>query len=113
MMRNFKPYIISSNDLSIILKPLKMGNALEIFCDVNREKVRPYVPEELRFEVYFSLSIISPIHIIMTHKAPHPRPLHLAVHAKCTRCCVACQRSKVQRHTVSPIQPFAPIVERF
>ncbi|GFV20549.1 retrovirus-related Pol polyprotein from transposon 297 [Trichonephila clavipes] len=47
--------LISSNDLSIKLKPLKMGNALEIFCDVSREK----------------------------------------------------------RHTVSPIQPFAPTVERF
>ncbi|GFT16646.1 retrovirus-related Pol polyprotein from transposon 17.6 [Trichonephila clavipes] len=47
--------LISSNDLSIKLKPLKMGNALEIFCDVSREKVRPYVPEELRFEVFRSL----------------------------------------------------------
>ncbi|GFS64675.1 transposon Ty3-I Gag-Pol polyprotein [Nephila pilipes] len=37
--------LISSNDLSIKLKPLKMGNVLEIFCDVSREKVRPYVPE--------------------------------------------------------------------
>ncbi|GFT23917.1 hypothetical protein TNCV_3207691 [Trichonephila clavipes] len=34
--------------------------------------------------------------------------------AKWTRCCIPCQRSKVQRqHTVSPIQPFAPTVERF
>ncbi|GFU40357.1 retrovirus-related Pol polyprotein from transposon 297 [Trichonephila clavipes] len=47
--------LISSNDLSIKLKLLKMGNALEIFCDVSREK----------------------------------------------------------RHTVSPIQPFAPTIERF
>ncbi|GFS85200.1 gag-pol polyprotein [Nephila pilipes] len=46
--------LISSNDLSIKLKPLKMGNALEIFCDVSGEKVRPYVPEELRFEVFRS-----------------------------------------------------------
>ncbi|GFY74477.1 integrase catalytic domain-containing protein [Trichonephila inaurata madagascariensis] len=33
--------------------------------------------------------------------------------AKWTRCCIPCQRCKVQRHTVSPIQPFAPTVERF
>ncbi|GFW80496.1 integrase catalytic domain-containing protein [Trichonephila clavipes] len=33
--------------------------------------------------------------------------------AKWTRCCIPYQRSKVQRHTVSPIQPFAPTVERF
>ncbi|GFQ78388.1 gag-pol polyprotein [Trichonephila clavata] len=46
--------LISSNDLSIKLKPLKMGNALEIFCDVSREKLRLYVPVELRFEVFRS-----------------------------------------------------------
>ncbi|GFY47208.1 transposon Ty3-I Gag-Pol polyprotein [Trichonephila inaurata madagascariensis] len=47
--------LIYSNDLSIKFKPLKMGNALEIFCDVSREKVRLYVPEELRFEVFRTL----------------------------------------------------------
>ncbi|GFX44723.1 hypothetical protein TNCV_2428071 [Trichonephila clavipes] len=30
--------LISSNNLSIKLKPLEMGYALEIFCDVSREK---------------------------------------------------------------------------
>ncbi|GFU47696.1 transposon Tf2-8 polyprotein [Nephila pilipes] len=50
---------ISSNDLSIKLKPLKMGNALEIFYDVSREKVRPYMQEELRFEVFRSLHNLS------------------------------------------------------
>ncbi|GFY71720.1 transposon Tf2-9 polyprotein [Trichonephila inaurata madagascariensis] len=51
--------LISSNDLSIKLKPLKMGNAYEIFCDASREKVRPYVPEEFRFEVFRSLHNLS------------------------------------------------------
>ncbi|GFX01220.1 retrovirus-related Pol polyprotein from transposon 412 [Trichonephila clavipes] len=51
--------LISSNDLSIKLKPLKIGNALEIFCDVSRENVRPYVPVELRFEVFRSLQNLS------------------------------------------------------
>ncbi|GFU33108.1 retrovirus-related Pol polyprotein from transposon 412 [Nephila pilipes] len=32
---------------------------------------------------------------------------------KWTRCCIACQRFKVQRHTVSPIEHFAPTLERF
>ncbi|GFY55530.1 transposon Tf2-6 polyprotein [Trichonephila inaurata madagascariensis] len=61
--------LISSNDLSIKSKPLKMGNSLEIFCDVSREKVRPYVPEELRFEIYFALSIIFPIQVFVPQSA--------------------------------------------
>ncbi|GFU49688.1 hypothetical protein NPIL_446961 [Nephila pilipes] len=72
--------LISSNDLSIKLKPLKRGDALKIFCDAIRKIVRRYVPEELCFEVFRSL-----------HNLSHP----------------------VQRHTVSPIQPFAPTIERF
>ncbi|GFX21415.1 uncharacterized protein K02A2.6 [Trichonephila clavipes] len=108
--------LISSNDLSIKLKPLKMGNALEIFCDVSREKVRPYVPEELRFEEFRSLHNLSHPGIRATKRLIQDRffwPSMLKDIAKWIRFCIPCQRSKVQRHTVSPIQPFAPTVERF
>lgn len=30
-----------------------------------------------------------------------------------TKCCISCQRSKVFRHTISPITPFAPPNRRF
>ncbi|GFY40870.1 transposon Ty3-I Gag-Pol polyprotein [Trichonephila inaurata madagascariensis] len=108
--------LISSTDLSIKLKPLKMGNALEIFCDVSREKVRPYVPEELRFEVFRSLHNLSHSGIRATKRLIQDRfvwPSMLKDISKWTRCCIPCQRCKVQRNTVSPIQPFAPTVERF
>ncbi|GFV48746.1 retrovirus-related Pol polyprotein from transposon 412 [Trichonephila clavipes] len=48
--------LISSNDLSIKLKPLKMGNALEIFCDVSSLMCQRNFALK-----YFALSIISPI----------------------------------------------------
>ncbi|GFX21985.1 transposon Tf2-8 polyprotein [Trichonephila clavipes] len=110
--------LISSNDLFIKLKPLKMGNALEIFCDDSREKVRPffYVPEELRFEVFRSLHNLSHPGIRATKRLIQDRfvwPSMLKDITKWTRCCIPCQRSKFQRHTVSPLQPFAPTVERF
>ncbi|GFX44938.1 transposon Tf2-9 polyprotein [Trichonephila clavipes] len=108
--------LISSNDLSIKLKSLKMGNALDIFCDVSRDKVRPYVPEELRFEVFRSLHNLSNPGIRATKRLIQDRfvwPSMLKDIAKWTRCCIQCQRSEVQRHTVSPIQHFAPTVEIF
>ncbi|GFY76347.1 transposon Ty3-I Gag-Pol polyprotein [Trichonephila inaurata madagascariensis] len=80
-------YIISSNDLSIKLKPLKMGIALEIFCDVSREKVRPYVPEKLRFEVFCSLHNLSHPGIRATKRLIQDRfvwPSMLKDIAKCT-----------------------------
>ncbi|GFX29191.1 transposon Ty3-I Gag-Pol polyprotein [Trichonephila clavipes] len=108
--------LISSNDLSIKLKPLKMENALEIFCDISREKVRAYVPEELRFEVFRSLHNLSHPGIRATKRLIQDRfvwPSMLKDIAKWTQCCIPCQRFKVQRHTVSPIQPFASTVKRF
>ncbi|GFU44984.1 pro-Pol polyprotein [Nephila pilipes] len=112
--------LISSNDLSIKLKPLKMGNALEMFCDVSREKIQPYVQEELCFEVFRSLHNLSHPGIRATKRLIQDCsiwPSMLKDITKWTRCCIAYQRSKVQRHpeskVVSPVQPFAPTVERF
>ncbi|GFS97435.1 hypothetical protein TNCV_733651 [Trichonephila clavipes] len=79
-----------------------MRNALEIFCDVSREKVRPYVPDELRFEVFRSLHNLSHPGIRATKRLIQDRfvwPSMLKEIAKWTRCCFPCQRSKVQRHT--------------
>ncbi|GFY40046.1 transposon Ty3-I Gag-Pol polyprotein [Trichonephila inaurata madagascariensis] len=90
-------YIISSNDLSIKLKPLKMRNALEIFCDISREKVRPYVPEELRLEVFCSLHNLSHLGIRATKLLFQDLfvwPSMLKDVAKWTRCCIPCQRCR-------------------
>ncbi|GFT00435.1 hypothetical protein TNCV_1981701 [Trichonephila clavipes] len=108
--------LISSNKSFIKLKPLKLGNALEFFRDVSREKVRPYVTEEFCFEVFRSLHNLShpgiraTKHLIQDHFV---WPFILKDIAKWTRCCISYHQSKVQRHTVSPLQPFALTVERF
>ncbi|GFW18907.1 integrase catalytic domain-containing protein [Trichonephila clavipes] len=71
-----------------------MGNALEIFCDVSREKVRHYVPEELRFEVFRSLHNLSHPGIHTTKRLIKNRfvwPSMLKDIAKWTRCCIPCQ----------------------
>ncbi|GFY65666.1 transposon Tf2-9 polyprotein [Trichonephila inaurata madagascariensis] len=92
-----------------------MRSAFEIFCDVSIEKVRPYVPKELRYEVFRSLHNLSHPGIRTTKRLIEDRylwPSILKDITKWTRCCLACQRSKVQRPTVSPIQHFAPTIER-
>ncbi|GFY63198.1 transposon Tf2-6 polyprotein [Trichonephila inaurata madagascariensis] len=81
--------LISSNDLSIKLKLLKMVNALEIFCDVSIHATKRLIQDRFVW------------------------PSMLKDIAKWTRCCIPCQRCKGQRHTMSPIQPFAPTVDRF
>ncbi|GFY27992.1 integrase catalytic domain-containing protein [Trichonephila clavipes] len=103
-----------SNQIShVAVKPPPFWRHNPALC---REKVRLYVPEELRFEVFRSLHNLSHPGIRATKRLIQDRfvwPAMLKDIAKWTRCCILCQRSKVQRHTVSPIQPFAPTVERF
>ncbi|GFY62190.1 transposon Ty3-G Gag-Pol polyprotein [Trichonephila inaurata madagascariensis] len=78
-----------------------MGKALEIFCDVSREKIWPYVPEELRFEVFRSLHNLSRPGIRATKRLIQDRfvwPSMLKEIAKWTRCCIPCQRCKAEAY---------------
>ncbi|GFT32522.1 integrase catalytic domain-containing protein [Nephila pilipes] len=85
-----------------------MGHALEVFCDVSREKVRPYKTviygqRNFTFEVFCSPHNLSHPGIRATKCPIQDRfiwPSTLKDIIKWTRCCIACQRYKIQRHTL-------------
>ncbi|GFU94911.1 hypothetical protein TNCV_4685501 [Trichonephila clavipes] len=86
----------------------------DLNCIVKRKST--ILCARVRFEVFRSLHNLSRPGIRATKRLIQDHfvwPSMLKDIAKWTRCCILCQRSKVQRHTVSPIQPFAPTVERF
>ena len=77
---------------------------------------RPYVPEPFRQDVFRSLHDISHPGIKSTQRMIASRyvwpSLNRDVH-QWTRECFRCQRSKVQRHTVTPLSRFMPPSARF
>jgi len=87
-----------------------------VYVDTTHGKARPYVPANLRRNVVTAL-----------HSQAHPginATVKLVTNRYCwpgmsrqirvwTRCCQNCQKSKVHRHTISPIAPFAPPDRRF
>ncbi|GFV03584.1 hypothetical protein TNCV_3185071 [Trichonephila clavipes] len=86
-------------------KPLVPGMDVELFCDVSQERCRPYVLSLYRRNFFGTL-----------HNSSHPGvkafvkligecfvwPNYKNKVAERSRCCIECQRGKVNRHVVSP-----------
>ncbi|GBL92522.1 hypothetical protein AVEN_174778-1 [Araneus ventricosus] len=83
--------ILSANTTSLVLQPLPVGEPpVTLHCDVSLGRIRPFVPENFRREVFTNL-----------HSLSHP-----GIRA-------SCQQAKVSRHTRSKLSHFVPPSARF
>ena len=113
--KDIQDYRTATTGLRVVKQPLyKDGPAL--LCDASTGQLRPIVPEQFRKQIFDSI-----------HGLSHPgkramkrlisskyvwRGLKRDV-SKWTTECVQCQRSKVHRHTIAPLQPFDKPESRF
>ncbi|CAH2090444.1 unnamed protein product [Euphydryas editha] len=87
-----------------------------IFCDVSTTTARPFIPQPFRKQAFLSLHSLSHPGIKGTIKLISKKFIwpNLAKDVKqWARECIECQRSKVWRHTRTPIGDFAPLSSRF
>ncbi|XP_068628033.1 uncharacterized protein [Battus philenor] len=102
---------------SLCLKKLKVpGCNTELFCDVSTNVVRPFVPKMLRRRVFESLHSLSHPGANATAKLVSERYVWPEVKKDCrswVRTCLACQRSKITRHTSAPVGTFKLPAVRF
>lgn len=108
--------LMTNDRCSLKLQKLTLSKDLEIMCDASYQKIRPYVPLKFRKSIFKSLHNLSHPGIRATKKLILDRYVWPSVSkdvVEWTRSCLDCQRSKVTRHTVSPIQPFLPPAARF
>nr|VZI48219.1 unnamed protein product [Spirometra erinaceieuropaei] len=95
--------------------PLKTGNGT-ILGDVSTPSHRPFVPPSLRRKVFSSLHNLSHPGSRATDKLVSDRFVWPGMHKDLkawTRACIACQRSKIQRHIKAPIGTFPGPGARF
>ncbi|BHF80325.1 hypothetical protein SprV_0702345000 [Sparganum proliferum] len=95
--------------------PLTTGNGT-ILCDVSTPSHRPFVPPSLRRKVFSSLHNLSHPGSRATDKLVFDRFVWPGMHKDLkawTRACIACQRSKIQRHNKAPIGTFPGPGARF
>jgi hypothetical protein len=87
------------------------GTMVSIYCDTSAGRSRPYVPGSLRLQVFQSVHDLSHPSTKATEKLVKQRFVWPGVQKNCRTwalACQTCQRSKVSRHTVTPLGDFAP-----
>jgi cleavage and polyadenylation specificity factor subunit 1 len=97
-------------------KLLIPGTTVPICCDTSSRRSRPYVPAPLRLQVFQSIHDRSHPGTKAPAKLVTERFLWQGVQKDCrtwVRACQSCQRSKVSRHTVTPVGDFTPPAARF
>ncbi|GFX14912.1 retrovirus-related Pol polyprotein from transposon 17.6 [Trichonephila clavipes] len=110
-------HTLIASGTSLELKKVTFPNSsTEIMCDLSPGTARPYIPKQHRQDVFSAM-----------HNLSHPG-IHRSVHlmkqrfvwpsissdvAKWARHCLACQKSKIHRHTRSPLSSFQEPSQRF
>ncbi|GIY86345.1 reverse transcriptase [Caerostris darwini] len=109
--------LVHPDKSSLVLQPFPMGNhAIELYCDVASNRIRPFVPEVNRKKVFSSLHSISHLGITGTVKLVEERYVWPGIKADVrtwAQQCLACQSLKVTCHTQSKLGAFIPSNARF
>ncbi|CAI2734883.1 unnamed protein product [Schistosoma spindalis] len=99
------------------LKPIPMPfSDTFIMCDTSTGNNRPFVPYACRREIFRHLHGLSHPGIRATTKLITERFVWPKINSdikRWTRSCLQCQRSKIQKHTVSPVGKFPLPDKRF
>ena len=102
---------------SLKLRPLPLyEHDRTIICDVSQSCPRPFVPQALRRAIFENLHNLSHPGVRATAKLITERFVWPGINKDVrnwARCCLACQRVKVQRHTTSQIGTFGSPDGRF
>jgi cleavage and polyadenylation specificity factor subunit 1 len=108
--------LLVANTALRLEKLLIPGTTVELYCDTSAGKPRPYVPALLRRQVLQSLHNLSHPGTRATAKLVSQRFVWPGIQKDCrdwARACQPCQRSKVSRHTVTPLGHFTLPAARF
>lgn len=106
---------VASSSLRLREMPLPVS-PVPLLCDISTGVPRPVVPSEFRRPVFDALHSLSHPGVRATQRLVTSRYVWPGVNKDVrnwARGCVPCQRSKIQRHTVTPLSTFATPDARF
>ena len=104
-----------SSSLQFALVP-HLASPATLICDMSTGTPRPFVPVNFRRMVFNSLHSLAHPGIRATQQLVGDRFVWPGMNADIrswTKSCLRCQRSKIQRHTVTPLTTFAVPDNRF
>lgn len=101
----------------VIFEQIAVPNSTNfIWCEVSNFVQRPYIPKPLRFKIFHTLHSLSHPGVKATRKLINRRyfwPKMNTDVGRWTKECISCQRTKVHRHTKSPVEQFPLPRKRF
>lgn len=107
----------AGSDSSLKLEKVKIpGTDLEIVCDLSTGKPRPFLTPAFRRPYFDKLHNLSHPGVQASARLVADRFVWPNMRKDCrewARSCLACQRSKISRHTYTPIGTFARPTSRF
>lgn len=92
------------------------GSTSKVLCDTANGKIRPLIPREFRRVVFHKIHDLAHPEVKASTKLISDRFVWPAMRdevRKMVQTCIMCQRSKVQRHTKSPIESYTIPNQRF
>ena len=99
------------------LEDIPIGNSqTKLLCDVSTGTPRPIVPPSWRSTVFHAIHNLSHLSIRTTRKLVASKFVWHGLNKQIglwTKQCIACQKSKIQRHVKSPVTPYPLTNARF
>lgn len=89
---------------------------IPIYCDVSTGTARPFIPEPFRKEIFLNFHNLSHPSIRGTANLIRSKVIWPSMRRDCAvwaRHCLPCQKSKVTRHTKTPVGKFSDQSQRF
>ncbi|UYV70049.1 hypothetical protein LAZ67_7001603 [Cordylochernes scorpioides] len=107
---------LRSQNKSLIFKEHRLPSGKNLWCDISTNRIRPYIPEEFRINVFTSIHGLSHPGIKTTVREVTSRYIWLNINKDIrnwTKGCISCQKSKITRHTKTEYGEFEKPDERF
>ncbi|UYV75534.1 hypothetical protein LAZ67_13000536 [Cordylochernes scorpioides] len=107
---------LRSQNKSLIFKEHRLPSGKTLWCDISTCRIRPYIPEEFRMNVFTSIHGLSHPGIKTTVREVTSRYIWLNINKDIrnwTKGCINCQKSKITRHAKTEYGEFGKPDERF
>ncbi|UYV80316.1 hypothetical protein LAZ67_18002376 [Cordylochernes scorpioides] len=107
---------LRSQNKSLIFKEHRLPSGKTLWCDISTNRIRPYIPEECRLNIFTSIHGLSHPGIKTTVREVTSRYIWLNINKDIrnwTKGCINCQKSKITRHTKTEYGEFGKPDERF
>ncbi|GFT86667.1 integrase catalytic domain-containing protein [Trichonephila clavipes] len=101
---------------SLKCKPSTLPSGKKLWCDISTQKIRPYIPQKLRFQIFQLIHGLAHPGIKSTVKLMTEKYVWSDIKKQVrewAKACIRCQKYKVSRHTKSKLGEFEQPDERF